>query len=85
MKKSFVTSTLLLTFFCFISSSIANAQAVSGEDIKTQFVKDWERAKAYTIDYLNTMPANKYSFKAHERVLKSDVKYRFVIDMASIK
>ena len=27
-------------------------------------VKDWERSKAYTIDYLNTMPANKYSFKA---------------------
>ena len=68
MKKSFVTSTLLLTFFCFISSSMANAQAVSAEDIKTQFVKDWERAKAYTIDYLNTMPANKYSFKAHDSI-----------------
>ena len=68
MKKSFVTSILLLTFFCFISFSMANAQAVSAEDIKTQFVKDWERAKAYTIDYLNTMPANKYSFKAHDSI-----------------
>ena len=29
-----------------------------------QLVKEWERAKAYTIEYLNTMPANKYSFKA---------------------
>jgi uncharacterized damage-inducible protein DinB len=68
MKKSFVTSVLLLTFFCFICSSMANAQAVSSEDIKGQMVKDWERAKAYTLDYLNTMPANKYSFKAHDSI-----------------
>src|SRR4051812_37052529 len=39
------------------------SQAISSEDIKAQMVKDWERAKAYTIDYLNSMPANKYSFK----------------------
>jgi uncharacterized damage-inducible protein DinB len=31
-------------------------------------VKDWERAKAYTIDYLNTMPAGKYSFKAVDSI-----------------
>src|SRR5262249_13280053 len=46
--------------FCVRST----AQALSGEDIKAQFVKDWERAKAYTLDYLNTMPADKYSAKA---------------------
>jgi uncharacterized damage-inducible protein DinB len=39
------------------------AQTLSPEDIIVQFVKDWERAKAYTIDYLNSMPADKYSFK----------------------
>ncbi len=27
-------------------------------------VKDWERGKSYTIEYLNTMPADKYGFKA---------------------
>jgi len=41
----------------------ASAQALSGDDIKQQFIKDWERSKAYTLDYLNTMPADKYSFK----------------------
>lgn len=44
------------------------AQTVSDEDIRSQFIKDWERAKAYTIDYLNTMPADKYSFKATDSV-----------------
>lgn len=42
----------------------SHAQSLSANDIKDQMVKDWERAKAYTIDYLNTMPADKYSFKA---------------------
>jgi len=41
----------------------ASAQALTGDDIKQQFIKDWERSKAYTLDYLNTMPADKYSFK----------------------
>jgi len=39
-------------------------QALNNEFIRSQFINDWERAKAYTIDYLNTMPADKYSFKA---------------------
>jgi uncharacterized damage-inducible protein DinB len=39
-------------------------KAQSLEDIKAQMVKDWDRAKSYTIEYLNTMPADKYSFKA---------------------
>jgi hypothetical protein len=46
----------------------ASAQSLSGEDIKAQFVKDWERAKAYTLDYLNTMPADKYGFKAVDSI-----------------
>jgi uncharacterized damage-inducible protein DinB len=36
---------------------------LSSEEIKTIIVKDWERAKAYTVDYLNAMPADKYSFR----------------------
>ena len=53
----------LLAFF-FICSFTGRAQSLTSEDIKAQMVKDWERAKAYTIDYLNTMPPDKYSFKA---------------------
>ena len=44
------------------------AQSLNSEDIRSQFIKDWERAKAYTIDYLNTMPADKYSFKATDSI-----------------
>jgi uncharacterized damage-inducible protein DinB len=55
---------LFLTTLSFTSS----AQSISGDDIKTQFVKDWERAKSYTLDYLNTMPADKYSFKAVDSI-----------------
>ncbi|MFN8253804.1 MAG: DinB family protein [Ferruginibacter sp.] len=46
----------------------ANAQALTTEDIKSLMVKEWERAKAYTIEYMNTMPANKYGFKAQDSI-----------------
>ncbi len=31
-------------------------------------IKDWERAKAYTQDYLKAMPADKYTFKANDSI-----------------
>jgi uncharacterized damage-inducible protein DinB len=46
----------------------AKAQNITGADIKEQFVNDWERAKSYTLDYLNTMPADKYGFKAVDSI-----------------
>jgi uncharacterized damage-inducible protein DinB len=59
--------TLILVINVCASSQLV-AQNLSDEDIRSQFIKDWERAKAYTIDYLNTMPAGKYSFKATDSV-----------------
>ena len=38
------------------------------EPAKAQMIKDWERAKAYTKEYLDAMPADKYSFKAQDSV-----------------
>jgi uncharacterized damage-inducible protein DinB len=64
MKKIFF-------FIIFLSLNMyvrLPAQTLSDEIIRSQFVEDWERAKAYTIDYLNTMPADKYSFKATDSV-----------------
>lgn len=64
----------LLPLFCFcIMLSVlfpvkGEAQALTPADIKAQLVKEWQRAKAYTIDYLNTMPANKYSYKAVDSI-----------------
>jgi uncharacterized damage-inducible protein DinB len=70
MKYIFKNSLLVLLLNCFfICSAIQlKAQTLTGEDIKAQFVKDWERGKAYTLDYLNTMPADKYSFKAVDSI-----------------
>jgi len=64
MKKMFTRVACWLPLFVVVFTLKSNSQALSLEDIKAQMVKDWERAKAYTIDYLNTMPADKYSFKA---------------------
>src|SRR4030095_5097893 len=68
MKKNLVMTVLLLSLFILLTPSALKAQSLSAEDIKAQMVKEWERAKAYTIDYLNTMPADKYSFKAVDSI-----------------
>ena len=52
MKKIIIT-TLIASIF---SSSRLTAQTLSDENIRSQFIKDWERARVYTIDYLNAMP-----------------------------
>jgi uncharacterized damage-inducible protein DinB len=68
MKKIIMKAMFILAVFIFITSSQLKAQALTAEDIKAQMVKEWERARAYTIDYLNTMPADKYSFKAVDSI-----------------
>jgi uncharacterized damage-inducible protein DinB len=68
MKRIIYRSTICLTAFIFLLSTKMYAQSISLEDIKSQMVKEWERSKAYTIDYLNTMPADKYSFRAVDSI-----------------
>jgi uncharacterized damage-inducible protein DinB len=68
MKKIITKTLLFLSLFILIISSQLKAQALTTADIKAQIVKEWERSKAYTIDYLNTMPAGKYSFKAVDSI-----------------
>ncbi|MBK5270882.1 MAG: DinB family protein [Bacteroidia bacterium] len=68
MKKMILMIALCLSVFSFVLTSESNAQPLSSVDIKAQMVKEWERSKAYTIDYLNTMPADKYSFKAVDSI-----------------
>lgn len=63
MKKIILMVTFSLSI---IASKECYAQSMA--DIKTQLVKDWERAKSYTVDYLNTMPADKYSFRATDSI-----------------
>lgn len=67
MKKLIITSSLL-TFFLFINVTVIQAQSLSSEDIKAQMVKEWERAKVFTAEYLNAMPADKYSYIAADSI-----------------
>jgi uncharacterized damage-inducible protein DinB len=66
MRKLTALVACCLFLSVFVVPSVCKAQALKSEDIKAQMVKDWERAKSYTVDYLNTMPADKYSFKAND-------------------
>src|SRR5215831_16350643 len=53
----------------FVMSTCAVfAQGTLNETIKQQMLKDWERAKAYTKEYLDAMPADKYSFRPVDSV-----------------
>ena len=63
MKAMFI-----LPVFIFITSSQLKAQALTADNIKDQMVKEWERAKVYTVEYLNTMPADKYSYVAADSI-----------------
>src|SRR5687768_7718026 len=64
MKK--IILQLCLAVIALIVTTTTQAQSM--ESIKVQMVKDWERAKEYTKEYLNTMPASKYSFKAQDSI-----------------
>ena len=64
MKKIISTSILFFLIFGTVLLTRVSAQALSNDDLKMMMADDWVRAKAYTIEYLNTMPADKYSFKA---------------------
>lgn len=59
MKKH-VTKLVLVFAVTFIAASLS---AQSLEDVRTQMIKDWERSRDYTVEYLNTMPENDYGFK----------------------
>jgi uncharacterized damage-inducible protein DinB len=50
---------LLLSFFVISG----NAQNSFNDTVKQQLVAEWVRAKAYTQEYLDVMPANKYGFR----------------------
>ena len=68
MRKILLPATLFALWLIALKPAEIKAQSFTINDVKTQMVKDWERAKTYTIDYLNTMPADKYSFKAVDSI-----------------
>ena len=67
MKKIITTGVFILSLLSITSPQL-NAQNLSSEDIKSQMVKEWERAKVFTVEYLNAMPADKYSYIATDSI-----------------
>ncbi len=55
----------LLLFLCCLSVAAQDSLSIS---LKQQMLKDWQRAKAYTQEYLNAMPADKYNFRPVDSV-----------------
>ena len=55
----------VLFSLCYFSGTAQNAL---NETLKQQMIKDWERAKAYTKEYLDAMPPDKYNFRPVDSV-----------------
>lgn len=55
---------LLLSLYFFSTT----AQTSLNESLKQQMLKDWERAKIYTQEYLDAMPAAQYGFHAVDSI-----------------
>lgn len=48
-----------MAFACFIATISYSANPIP----KTLWVRDWQRAKAYTAEYLEAMPEDRYAFR----------------------
>src|ERR1041385_520722 len=56
---------ILLLSLCGLSVFSQDSLSVT---LKQQLLKDWQRAKIYTLEYLNAMPADKYGFRPVDSV-----------------
>ena len=69
MRKSQITTLFVLIIICLFPTAKCFCQSgIAVDTLKNMMIKDWERAKAYTQDYMKAMPADKYSFKATDSV-----------------
>ena len=69
MKKHFSKFFILFFGACIFVIPSSQAQAtLNADDVKAQILKDWQRAKDYTVSYLDAMPADKYSFKVNDSI-----------------
>lgn len=66
MRKIIYAGILFLAMAAGINHAVA--QTMHSDSIKAQLVKDWERAKAYTNEYLAAMPADKYNARAVDSI-----------------
>lgn len=58
-----LATTLVLVGISYNSSANTVTPVYNADSIKVQLIKDWERAKAYTKQYLDAMPEDGMGFK----------------------
>lgn len=56
---------MVMLTFC---ATQTRAQNIHADTLKTQLIKDWQRAKVYTMEYLAAMPDDKYSWQPQKEV-----------------
>lgn len=59
---------VLFFTFSFLLVFSGTIRGQFNEAVKAQLVKEWQRAKLYTLEYLDVMPKDKYSFKAQDSI-----------------
>ena len=62
MKKK-----ILFTTVVFFAAGLS-VYSQFNETVKSQLIKDWERGKAYTIEYLDALPKDKYRFRPQDSI-----------------
>ena len=55
-------------FLIFFFSTSLFAQGQFADSLKKQLLRDWTRSKEYTLEYLKTMPADKYAYKPQDSI-----------------
>jgi uncharacterized damage-inducible protein DinB len=58
----------IVAIIVVLMASAISAHSQIGESVRAQLLKDWERAKGYTKEYLDAMPKDKYGFRAQDSV-----------------
>jgi hypothetical protein len=51
-------------FMCILTSS----KGQFADTLKLQLLKDWQRSKEYTLEFLNAMPSNLYIFRPQDSI-----------------
>ena len=54
--------------FALLMLMALTSQGQYTDSLKMQLLKDWKRSKLYTLDYIKTMPADKFSFRPQDSI-----------------
>jgi uncharacterized damage-inducible protein DinB len=68
MTKKNISALLVVLSMSLTAAPCFSQPTIPADSIKSMLIKDWQRGKAYTGDYMKAMPAGEYSFRATDSV-----------------